>query len=263
MTKTPDKSDRIKLALIPVLGIALFFVLPGGDDESSGEVPELVSSFTSSEGENTKQQAKSAQISWPRISLKTTIAHNPFILSDPRAELDRRFLEAGITAPEEMTEISPDEFLSDDDSSVATNENDSSVATYDEDALLAELVAEFVDHEEQTTASASGQQTPATGPRQAIRIPEVRSEVSEPDELEAELYRRRVRLAALKNESLTMFMSSHRGNSALLGDRPISEGEIIEEGIRVTHIGRDGVQFEVIDPAIEAKRQRADSSEQP
>ena len=55
------------------------------------------------------------------------------------------------------------------------------------------------------------------------------------------------RILALQNTPITMIMTSVRGKSALFGDRNITEGELMEDGIRVVSISRNGITFEIVD----------------
>ena len=59
--------------------------------------------------------------------------------------------------------------------------------------------------------------------------------------------RRRRLLFNLQSQPVTMFMQSNAGNSVLVGDRRVTEGEEIERGIRVASIDKSGVTFEVLD----------------
>ena len=60
------------------------------------------------------------------------------------------------------------------------------------------------------------------------------------------LLKQKRRLLALQNEPVTMFMTTRRGRSALLGDRTVTEGEFIEDGIRAAKIDRTGITFEIV-----------------
>ncbi len=44
-----------------------------------------------------------------------------------------------------------------------------------------------------------------------------------------------------------MFMTSVRGTSALIGNRKIAEGELLEDGILAVSINRNGITFEIVD----------------
>ena len=107
-----SNNERMKLALIPVLGIVLFFVLPEG--ESSG-TPEVVSPPAASEDEGDAAQKHTQSTfrpaAWPETQVNTILAHNPFELRDPRAEMDRAFADAGITVSNDWTPVSQAEFL--------------------------------------------------------------------------------------------------------------------------------------------------------
>lgn len=244
MKKTSNKADKLKLALIPVLGVVLLAVMPGGDDDSSADVPELVqpSSAASSAGSATLTARKA--VNWPRIPLKTVISHNPFVLVDPRAELDKSLLTAGITAPEVMTEVTLEEFMATD-----AAELDSS----NDDELLDDLVAYFGD----SNPDIQSQQRAINNEPAKEEVPADSHSQEDPsaestlEDAQQELFRRRLLLAEIQRRPITMFMQSQTGNSALVDDHRVTEGEFIEEGILVTSINRDGIKFKVIDPSAQ------------
>ena len=55
------------------------------------------------------------------------------------------------------------------------------------------------------------------------------------------------RLAQLQAEPVKMIMKTPHGNSALWGNRQVQEGELLEDGIRITAIDRDGIRFEIVE----------------
>lgn len=212
MNGIPRQSEKAKLALIPVLGFVLYAVLPAGTDAPDGQIPELVRPQSSDGASHSEDSPRSRrEIQWPRYSLQMVAAHNPFALSDPRAELDQRFLTAGITTPAEMTAITQDEFFTDLQGQIPSESPDD---------VRSQPVAEIAINTNDTAA--------------------------EKDKVAEALRLSRLRLNELSNQPVTMFMKSESGNSAMVGGRRITEGEFIADGIRVAEITRRGVRYQVV-----------------
>ena len=107
-----SNKERMKLALIPVLGLVLFFVLPEGESSRPPEVAS-VPTATSEIAESTATKSARSTFepaAWPETQVNTILAHNPFELRDPRAEMDRAFADAGITVTNDWTPVSLAEF---------------------------------------------------------------------------------------------------------------------------------------------------------
>lgn len=77
--------------------------------------PEVVSPPAESEDEGDAAQKNTQSTfrpaAWPETQVNTILAHNPFELRDPRAEMDRAFADAGITVSNDWTPVSQAEFL--------------------------------------------------------------------------------------------------------------------------------------------------------
>ena len=154
--------DRAKLAAIPVLAVALIYVVRtnGTSDEStSPDAPTLVSDGTESSrspGSASPQPARE----WPNLPLSEILAHNPFSM------------------PEELV----------------PNPHSSSVVD----------------------AAIPSDASPAISPRKQI-------------------------LEELSELEVTAYYKSENGAVAILGDRLIREGDLLEEVVRVIAIRPDGV----------------------
>ena len=85
MAGNAENTERLKLALIPVLGLVLLFVVMGGEEESTS--PSTSSSVNRKSApdavtEPSKQKATAdiRDAVWPHQSLSAIIAHNPLEL---------------------------------------------------------------------------------------------------------------------------------------------------------------------------------------
>jgi hypothetical protein len=234
MTDTANTNDKRNIALVPVLGLVLLYVLMGGEDTSGSPPIQLVQQPVASPEHSGPEEGRSKSnrnITWPGRTLHTIVEHNPFELTDPRAILDADFEAYGITEWTQMYPVDATEFLEkyfddegDAEPSVAGSGN--STAQHTRDA--ANAVDVF-------TASAP--------PLPVVDLAAVAAAAARRARIE-DLQRR---ILALQNTPVTMIMTSARGRSALLGNRRITEGELMEDGIRAVSISRNGIAFEIID----------------
>ncbi len=253
MSKPKKNNDRLKLALVPVLGLVLFSVLPGESEVQSaaGQIALTGPAKTSSGKTSSDRRA----VEWPRYSLKSVVAHNPFELSDPRVALDRAMFENGITSPEEMTEVSVLDFM---EKYPAALPQSSISALDDENEFWAELMADFTTAASETADDGNvddkledNNQQQADDDQQS-KIEDEASlaeslQKEQDDRLAAEMLRRRQRLSQIQLQPITMFIESRDGNSVLVAGRTVVEGDEIEAGIRVDKIDRSGVTYEVVE----------------
>jgi hypothetical protein len=216
MTDSASRNDKTKIALIPVLGLVLFYVLMGGED-SSGSLPiQLVRRpVVNSEhtGRNADRPQSGYNVSWPGRSLHAIVEHNPFELTDPRAILDADFERYGVTEWLRMAVVAATVFF----------END-------------------VDAQGETERATAGSGNSAAQHATVDLVV-----VAAADARRARIEVLQQRILALQNTPITMIMTSVRGKSALFGDRNITEGELMEDGIRVVSISRNGITFEIVD----------------
>ncbi len=244
MANSKNKSDRLKLLLVPILVLVLLAVFPAGDDNESdaGQVELAARPIAAIK----KKPSTRVLADWPHHSLKSVLNHNPFVLKDPRAEFDRAMVEHGIADSTDMMEVSPADFMASDEEPASDNVLD------EEKAFLAELMAAPVESDERTDdRSEEETNPPAPAPETGVSSGAPNTAVAESgmtaEEQHAELMRRRRVLLNLQTQTVTMFMQSRAGNSVLVGDRRVTEGEEIEKGVRVATIDKTGVTFEVLD----------------
>lgn len=279
--KSKPRNEKIKLALIPVLLLVLLAVLPGSDDESDSTdaapvlaAPSAPSIATPASGSNATPSATSVSaggassaaadpVLWPRVPLNGVLQHDPFVFSDPRALLDRAFFAAGMTAPVTMDEVTPEEFFPRETDLLSLDAEPS------DPTLLADLVNFFTPPNEDLPAavaepddgaSADEKTSEDSAAMAALEDALLREEAIRQEQQQAAARERlqhkeqlRKQLTALQTQPVTMFMQSPAGNSVLLGERRISAGEIVSDGIRVRSIERSGVTFEIIDPVASAQ----------
>lgn len=259
MADSSKNKERLKLAVIPLLLIVLVAVLLVGDDEAPSAVPELLrpedrpAAKTDSHG---GEEGTRRDIVWPSYSLNSILAHNPFRLQDPRAILDAELLAVGITSAESMTEISTEEFFPQEpEEKFADREAEEAFLT----ALLEWGTPEQpVPDETQIQAaetSTESQDLSANVPpanMDAEQSAVARQKAQRVADQQRNLIKLQQRLVHLQHQPVTMIMTSVRGNSALLGGRNIVEGELVEDGIRATSIGRDGITFEIVEASPSA-----------
>ena len=248
MAKTKNKSDRLKLLLVPVLVLVLLAVFPAGEDNESdaGQV-ELAERPAAA-----KKQKSSPRVfaDWPHHSLKSVLNHNPFVLEDPRAEFDRTMVEYGILDVTDMIEVSQVDFMASGKNE--TSGDELNAALDDEAAFLAELMAAPLEDDEQENDGANQESIPSPSSANVDESSTTANSKSvdtgmTAEEQWAELMRRRRVLFELQSQPVTMFMQSRAGNSVLVGDRRVTEGEVIEKGVRVASIDKSGITFEVLE----------------
>lgn len=279
--KSKPRNEKIKLALIPVLLLVLLAVLPGSDDESDSSdatpvvavpaampvpSPALASNSAPSATSVSAGGASSAAadpVLWPRVPLNGVLQHDPFVFSDPRALLDRAFFAAGMTAPVTMDEVTSEEFFPREAEVLSLDAEPS------DPTLLADLVNFFTPTNEDLPAAAAEPNDGASAEEKSseestaiaaledalLREEAIRNEQQQAAARERLQHQEQIQkqLTALQTQPVTMFMQSPAGNSVLLGDRRISAGEIVSDGIRVRSIERSGVTFEIIDPVDSAQ----------
>ena len=223
------------MAMIPVLLLVFVAVLlPGDEEESDKAVPSYPAPTVTATEETAASQRRNVQ--WPTYALANVTRHNPFELSDPRAILDAEMLMYGITGPESMTEIPLEEFLG------RFQEIDAAA----EASFIAELMDWTSPHQDtEEAAQAKISTEPPKSPGQEDAQPDETEPLAQ-KQFEQDVLAQKRRLAELQNQPITMFMTTHRGPSVLLGDRTIVEGEMVEDGIRVASIDRSGVTFELV-----------------
>ena len=263
MTEPAQKSDRMKMLLIPVLGLVLLFALMGGDEETSAPSVQLINSPAESAVENrtSANDPPSDFLSdWPRKSLASIIAHNPFELKDPRAQLDIAFSQAGLTGDAVMTAITAKEFFPAPQLSVD-----------EQDAVLQQMFAFLAPHH---AAAEDERSNPDPDTEKAIRANPVmetsvespvavsQDEMPEPQSGHQRRLQLQQRLMTLRSEPVRMFMKTRHGNSALLGSRKVTQGELLEDGIRIAAIDREGITFEIVETSSVNQDTPADSEEQ-
>jgi len=225
MTDTASKNNKLKLALIPFLGFVLLYVLTDGEDTEGAPAIELASrpGPGSARRETSIDRRHSDRNAfWPERSLHAIVSHNPFELTDPRAILDAEFAGYGITEVTRMTVVDPTEFFA--ESAGANKETELSAA-----GLL--NAKESIETASDSAAPEFVVDTSALADEEARR---------------ARINDLQQRIRTLQNTPVTMIMTTDRGRSALLGERIIAEGEVLEEGIRAVFIGRNGVTFEIV-----------------
>ncbi|GAB5441603.1 MAG: hypothetical protein Fues2KO_19520 [Fuerstiella sp.] len=276
--KSKPRNEKIKLALIPVLLLVLLAVLPGSDDESDASdatpvvaapaaapVPSPASASNSAPSATSVAASSAAAdpVLWPRVPLNGVLQHDPFVFSDPRALLDRAFFAAGMTAPVTMDEVTSEEFFPQEADVLSPNAEPS------DPTLLADLVNFFTPPDEELPAAAAEPNDGASAEEKSseestaiaaledalLREEAIRNEQQQAAARERLQHQEQIQkqLTALQTQPVTMFMQSPAGNSVLLGDRRISAGEIVSDGIRVRSIERSGVTFEIIDPVASAQ----------
>ncbi|HIE99178.1 MAG TPA: hypothetical protein EYG03_22290 [Planctomycetes bacterium] len=217
MTETASKNEKIKLALIPLLGLVLLYSLMTGEDTVVSPSIELIRQRGESpnrDGSNTGHSNRS--VLWPERSLHAIVGHNPFELIDPRAVLDAEFARNGITAVTRMTAINAAEFFEDIAASAGDDGELGLAAADSENPAGIESAADIA--------------AMAAAEMQRARIEDLQQ-----------------RIRKLQDTPVTMIMTTVRGTSALLGERNIVEGELLEAGIRAVFIRRDGITFELVD----------------
>ena len=225
-------SDRIKLALIPVLGLILLgLFLP--DDTEVSPAAELAD-----RPPRATQNASARKITWPNRTLSVVRQHNPFELDDPRVRLDRAFDEYSLRSEPSLTPVDHDQFFAEEiaeqrsreelvtwleqleaERLAASEDSDDVAATVDADTLDAERLAVQADAEALAAAHA------------------------------AERQRLLDRVRELGEQPISLVMQSSAGNTAWLLDRQVAEGEEIEPGIRIQTITPGGITFSVTQPA--------------
>ncbi|MDG2128384.1 MAG: hypothetical protein P8K08_10360 [Fuerstiella sp.] len=227
MTETESRNEKTRIALIPVLGLVLLYVLMGGEDTSGSQALQLVQQPDAASGCSVPKSdsAKSiGEVIWPGRSLQEIVAHNPFELMDPRAILDADFKRYGIREQTPMKEVDMVVFL----------ENDVDIA----DAM------ELLTADSRDSVVQNGPETSTKDDVIAVSDPTaVAAAEARRDRIIA--FQRRIR--ELQNTPVTMFMTSARGTSALIGNRKIAEGELLEDGILAVSINRNGITFEIVD----------------
>ncbi|MCP4787261.1 MAG: hypothetical protein GY903_06880 [Fuerstiella sp.] len=222
MTNTASRNNKLKIVMIPVLGFLLLYAVMGGEDTTGPPAIELAGrpgAGSTVHRPSTGRRHSDRTVSWPERSLETIVGHNPFELTDARAILDAEFLKYGITEVPPMTVVDSTDFL--------------------------EYFAERAGADGGSDLSAAGALKSAEHRRMEIAA---ESNV----DIAAEARRARIsdlqkRIKTLQDTPVTMIMTTDRGTSALLGERTIAEGEVLEDGIRAVSIGRDGVTFEIVD----------------
>ncbi|MEO2013259.1 MAG: hypothetical protein ABGZ53_02710 [Fuerstiella sp.] len=225
MTNTASKDNKLKMAVIPVLGLVLLYVVMGGEDTTAAPTIELVSrpgAGSGPHGSSTDRRHSNPRVSWPERSLHTIIGHNPLELTDPRAILDAEYLKYGITEVTQMTAVDATEFF-EDFAGLAGADGNSAPS-------VAGTLSSTGRHARDSANSISESAEDIAAKARRARITALQQ-----------------RIQKLQNTPVTMIMTTDRGRSALLGDRTITEGEVLEEGIRAVSIGRNGVTFEIVD----------------
>ena len=194
MKNENTQPERIKLALIPVLGLVLLAVLFSSGEEASSSEP-YVDPYANRQSSSGLQNTKDSQvyqrrtdIQWPERTLDTIVSHNPFVL------------------------------VTDNSDSSNPHPNEKQQELFD-------------------------------GSRQAA-IESGASDDQINQELEAERIRIQTRIQAVQNQRVSMIFQGPKGMTAMLGDRLISEGDLLEDGIRVTHITNAGITLSVESPAV-------------
>ncbi|MDG1893391.1 MAG: hypothetical protein P8J37_00630 [Fuerstiella sp.] len=229
MTDTANTNDKRTIALIPILGLVLIYVLMGSEDTSGSPAIQLSSQpiINAELGvSEVERRPGSRNVAWPGRSLQVIVQHNPFELTDPRAILDAEFERYGITEVAQMTAVEMTVFFQNDGSA------DGQLKQWATDVSNAQHDAGGAD------ASAA-----STPPNLIVDLAAVAA---------TELRRARIeelqhRILVLQKTPVTMVMISNRGSSALLGDRRITQGELLEDGIRAISISRNGITFKIVD----------------
>lgn len=229
-----NTNDKRKIAMIPVLGLVLLYVLMGGEDTSGSPTIQLVSQLevdSERSGRETDRSPSNQDVIWPGRSLHAIVEHNPFELTDPRAILDADFEKYGVTQWTPMTAVDATEFF------------EGIIDAQGEKELAAAGSGNSATRHSQTATSADGAFVPSAPPVPAVDPAAVAAAAARRARIEA----LQQRILALQNTPVTMIMTSARGRSALFGDRKITEGELMEDGIRAASISRNGITFEIID----------------
>ena len=235
MTDTANTtSDKRKIAMIPVLGLVLLYVLMGGEDTSGSPTIQVMSQREvdpeRSGGEADRSQSN-RNVIWPGRSLHAIVEHNPFELTDPRAILDADFEKYGVTERTPMTAVDVTEFF------------ENIIDAQGETELAATGSGNSATQHSRDASNADGDFVASAPPLPAVDPVAVAAAAARRDRIEA----LQQRILALQNTPVTMIMTSARGRSALFGDRKITEGEFMEDGIRAVSISRNGITFEIID----------------
>lgn len=255
MTKN-QKSDRAKLALIPVLSLVLVFVLMGDDSGSSNAPPARTPRSTNAESTTPRspeiasvETSAAVKATWPRQSLSAIVQHNPLELRDPRVEVARAFEAAGITLPFTANLATEYEFFPERDPASRLASRFVGVRYLFD---LNKVVNEVARTVEPVVAAAAESKAAAPDSMElgaADRpVAQGAGGASTPNDSGStvDATALRMKLDALRSQPVRMFMKSSRGNSALLGERRIVEGQLLEEGIFVAEITREGVTFEIV-----------------
>lgn len=247
MSDSARNPDRMKVALIPVLGLVLLYVVAGAED--SPVAAELAE--TSDAGDAVPAIAaakKKSKVSWPSESLQLIASHNPFELNDPRVAIDSIFRDSGLLKDPPLTEVAADEFFAELESSKQQDE-------LFLDSLWDDLLSKTDDRQRPADANPmeSSPEAPSSVNSKATLISseeQARQAKQDARYLKAkqEFDQLHQRLVELKTQRVTMIMESRQGRSALLGGRHVAEGELVEAGIRVASIDGEGITFQIESP---------------
>ena len=186
-TSTRKPANRLKLALIPVLALALLGILSSSGDEAPAAMEDAVTSDSATAESVTSEDdvaqavatAKQRKISWPQITLAGVLQHDPFALPPALSQL------VTPAASEEQQQNGPD------DKSASSNE------------------------ESVEAAAAEDMQQ---------------------------------KMAALQQRHVSVLLRSAKGLAAVIDSKVVHEGELLENGVRVVEIGRDGVILQIETP---------------
>lgn len=250
MSANDKNPDRIKIALIPVLGLILLWVVAGGEDDAP-VAAELATSTseTDSPAKPERSAGKKQKANWPSESLQLIASHNPFELTDPRVVIDNLFRESGLLTDPVMTEVKQEVFFAELETGQQRDERFL-------DELWIDLLAK-TDNPDQVSPSPAATITSVTGSAakpeadavSAMEKTRLAEQEKKYRQAKLQFDQLQQRLVELQSQKVTMIMESRKGKSALLGDRHITEGELVEAGIRVASIGGDGITFEIETPA--------------
>jgi multidrug efflux pump subunit AcrA (membrane-fusion protein) len=204
MTEPKTRSEQLKIALIPVLGVVLMVVLLGGDPEESAGEPyvdpyaarRLAAQQNESEQAAASVASERAAINWPNRSVQTILAHDPFILHAAK-------------------ELALQETIA---------------------SLDAERVAE---------AESAAEQAAAAEAAAAAQLEEEHRKELLQQAIEAEQNRLRAIVQSLQSLRVSMVFRGPHRTSALLGDKLITEGDLLEDAIRVVSIDDSGIVLQI------------------